>query len=123
MSNATIIFERENGYEAVYSYGKLPKGVVERLQQSPNLGYRFEEHFQHFLFYKDNYGYDDVGDQYKRSELAGIEEGHFGLQQAKGKCLDLLLQDRDLLYKNVLLVEKGSSEPQKVTRDHAGRVE
>ena len=75
----------------------------------------------HFLIYKDHFGYGDENEQYKRSELVGVEEKEIGQDSAKEKCLELLLNDKDILYK-VVLIKLQNAEMQELNRLHAGWV-
>ncbi|MFC1686811.1 hypothetical protein ACFL0E_00445 [Nanoarchaeota archaeon] len=125
--SATILVETDNGYQATYFYRyfieKYNEEMIEIMCNSPNLGYQFEVKFDHFLFYKKSYGYDNGGNQHTISELIGIEEEDFGEKSAKKKCLEFILQDKSILYKTIFSKTKDSSELVMLTRQHAGWVD
>ena len=127
-SNVTIILENGNNYQATYFYEYFqkkrrltPESIEDYCKNFPNFRYRFEDELNHFLIYKDHFGYGDENEQYKRSELVGVEEKEIGQDSAKEKCLELLLNDKDILYK-VVLIKLQNAEMQELNRLHAGWV-
>ena len=128
MSSATVVVEKDDGYQATYFYDffqtrPTPETIDDYCNRFPNVAYRFEEILNHFLIYKDNFFYDDGGNQYTRPELVGIEEGDFGEASIRERCLELLLSNRDILYKTVFLKKKNSSKMNEVTTPQQGWVE
>ncbi len=127
VNSATVLVERNDGYQATYFYEffqRQPTQVtIDDRCESPNLAYKFEKQFNHFLFYKVHFGYDDAGGQHKHPKLVGIEEGELGETSAREKCLELLLGDRNILYKKVFVRTKDSSGMTEVTTPRAGWVE
>ncbi|MBI5065908.1 hypothetical protein HZA97_06735 [Candidatus Woesearchaeota archaeon] len=131
-NSATILIENNDGYLAcyIYDYFKINsvQNIIDQVCKSPNLGYRFEKKLDHFFFFKDNYGYgpDQALDentpltQYIHSDLIGLEGGDLGEQKAKEKCLELLLKDKDILYKVVFLKENNPPGLNLITVQHAG---
>ncbi len=126
MSGATVVVEKDDGYQATYFYKFFQRQptqeTIDARCRSPNLAYKFENRFDHFLFYKVNFAYDGAGSQHQHLELVGIEEGDFGQDSARERCLELLLADKDILYKTVFIRTKDSSEMEEVTTSHAGWV-
>ena len=58
MNSATVVVGTEFGYQATYFYGFFQRQpsqkTIDDQCMSPNLAYRFENRFDHFLFYKVN---------------------------------------------------------------------
>lgn len=128
VNSATVIFERNNGYEASYirDYFETNPGIreISRLCETPNIGYRFEKesNFEkdtnYFVFYKDSFGFNGLGRLF-HSDVVGVE-GDIGEKKAKEKCLELLLKDKEILYKTVFFKEKDFQQLTLVAKDHAG---
>ena len=127
VNSATIIVKKDDGCQATYLWEYFVKTYtrddISVMCNSPNLGYRFENQFDRFLFYRDIFGYDDAGGQHRHPKLVGIEEGDLGEDSARDKCLELLLADNDILYKTVFIRSKDSLEMKEVTTPHAGWAE
>jgi len=126
-NSATIIVPIDKGYQLTYIYGFFEFNpdikTIDVICGNPNIRYRFENNFNHFLFFKDSLEYDGFGKQHSFSKLVDIKEEDLGLENAKNRCLEILLNDQDILYKEVFLKEGKPSKLNKINIPHAGWVD